>query len=124
MDLSAILPLLLKAQQGTQTTNNKTDDDSGSGEDNAGQNAGVKKNGGLNPTDLLTMMSSNGGSLDRDALLKSILPAGGGNLAQIMTLANSMNQTQNKRRSHPAGIRPIKAFANNDVIGKLVKFFQ
>ena len=125
MDLSAILPLLLKAQ-GNKTENNRDDNSDGGGDsESAEKNTGAKKSGGLNPADLLAMMSAGGGGgLDRDSLLKSIMPAGNNNIAQIMSLATSMNQNNNRPRVSPAGIRPIKSFANNDVIGKLVKFFQ
>jgi len=122
MDISTLLPLFMNAKGGSKSNSDSTSSDSSE-----------NKKSGLNPADLLSMMNSNGGNLDRTALLQNLMPnmQGGenGNLAQIMSLASAMNQNNggnnNNRRSRPpAGIRPIKDFANNDVIGRLVKFFQ
>jgi len=127
MDMSTLLPLLMNAKGG----NKNNSDNSGEGK---ASDASANKKGGVNPADLLSMMNNNGGNIDRTALLQNLIPnmQGGenGNLAQIMSLASAMNQNNNSngnnnRRSRPpAGIRPIKGFANNDVIGKLVKYFQ
>ena len=126
MDMSALLPLLMNAKGG-----NKNSDSNSGGETKSDGASEQSKKGGLNPADLLSMMNNNGGKLDQSALIQSLIPnmpgGGDGNLAQIMSLASAMNQNNgnNNRRSRPpAGIRPIKGFANNDVIGRLVKFFQ
>jgi len=125
MDMSSILPLLMNAKGG-----NKKNNDSG---DEKSDDTSESKKGGLNTADLLSMMNNNGGNLDRNALMQNLIPnmMGGsdnGNIAQIMSLASAMNQNNNgnnnRRNRPPAGIRPIKGIANNDVLGKLVKFFQ
>jgi len=125
MDMSTLLPLLMNAKGG----NKNNADNSGGKEGETSEN----KKGGLNPADLLSMMNNNGGKIDHTALLQNLMPnmQGGenGNIAQIMSLASAMNQgnnsgNNNRRNRPPAGIRPIKSFANNDVIGRLVKYFQ
>jgi len=122
MDLSAILPLLLQTQ-GAKGTDSKA----GSEQDDTSTDS--KKGGGLNPAQLLSMMNgmNNGGKMDSAELIKTLMPdGGGGNLAQVMSLASAMNQNQPKRKKAmlPSGIKPIKQIAGNDIIGKIVKFFE
>jgi len=131
MDISSILPLLLQKNGGNNNQTamlaqalsamGKTGAAGESGQSanlasvlsamsgqNAGQGAGQNPGtGGVNPADLLSMLS--GGSQNPNLNLAGLLSA----------LGYSRGKTK-----RPMGLKPVKAFVPDEILGKMVKYFN
>lgn len=114
MDMNSILPLLLKKNDGQSNNDGQTD--------------GTNNNNNNNSMDNMKLISSllqNGGNVDQSTLFNTIANSSGNpQLAQTLSLAQNMRSNNTKKTNQPMGLRPIKRFASDDIMGKLTKFFN
>lgn len=98
MDISSILPMLMKKNGGPDNTAANSNDSMSS---------------------LLTGMMS-GQKMDKNEILSKMIPGDKGNLVNLMsTLGNKGN-----KQASPVGLKAIKNFAANDILGIMVKYFN
>ena len=106
MDINSILPLLLKNKVGDSTSN-------------------VDGSNATPPTDTNTalMQSILSGKTDQSTLISALASSSGNpQLAQTLSMAQNMRSNNQKRNAN--GLKPIKPFVNNDIMGKLTKYFS
>jgi hypothetical protein len=103
MDINSILPLLFK---------NKTNSTDPTSSDTSNNNDGS----------MALIQSLLSGTTDQSTLISTL--ANSSNNPQLAQTLNLANNIKNSHKPNSVGLRPIKQFANNDIIGKLSKYFS
>ncbi|MDR3021279.1 MAG: hypothetical protein LBU60_01165 [Clostridiales bacterium] len=107
MDLNSIIPLLLNNSKSQTKTESEND-------------SHASTNDSVNSMLLTSLIS---GKSDQTALINAIAKnSGNPQLSQALNLANNIKNTQKK--VNPSGFKAIKPFVNNDIMGKLTKYFN
>ncbi|MCL1944348.1 MAG: hypothetical protein FWF56_00855 [Firmicutes bacterium] len=102
MDINSILPLLLKNKQNSD--NPKTDEQSS--------------------TDQMQLINNIlSGNADQSTIV-SALASKSGNPQLAQTLSMAQNLKSNSKKANAQGLKAIKPFVNNDIMGKLTKYFS
>jgi hypothetical protein len=110
MDINSILPILLKNNQSAESPN--------ASKENIGTNQNSQS---ADSMQLITSLLS--GNADQSTLINSLAKnSGNPQLAQTLSLAQNLKN--NTKKNNPMGLKAIKPFVNNDIMGKLTKYFN
>ena len=79
-----------------------------------------------NPMSAVLESMSGGGKPDPAMLLQAMAKNNGGKDSAALNLVSalSMLNQQNRKTKTPYGLKPVKAFVPDEILGKLVKYFN
>lgn len=113
MDINSVLPFLL---QNINKDNQSNSENNGNNSANQG-----KGKGGIDSMELIQSMLK-GDGVDNSSIISALAKnSGNPQMATVLSLAETLNKK--KPTTQPTGLAPIIPFVNNDIMGKLTKFF-
>jgi len=127
MDIASLLPLLMQ-QKGGENNNQMTAMVNALSTMRGGSTTQATTQSGTDPASPMGAILQNmaGGSKpDPTVLLQALSKSDGKNnpALGLVSALSALNQNKNKSKNI-SGLKPVQAFATDDILGKLIKYFN
>ena len=125
MDISSILPMLMQKNGGDNDRTKAMMNALSSMRGNSGAESALSDGGNQNLAQLLSMMNGAGKPNDGGAPDLTSMFANGSqkpNLNLVNLLSTLHKPNKNVKR--PRGMKPVKAFMPDEILGKIIKYFN